>query len=44
MFVFWTGVSKCQDFRSPFGALVDCANQSHINCSDEQRLLYFLMK
>jgi hypothetical protein len=37
-------VNKCQDFRSPFGALVDCNNQTHPNCSDEQRLLYFLMK
>ncbi|CAF0965198.1 unnamed protein product [Rotaria sordida] len=37
-------VSKCQDFRSPFGALVDCDNQNHVNCSDEQRLLYFLMR
>ncbi|CAF1335472.1 unnamed protein product [Adineta steineri] len=38
------GVNKCQDFRSPFGALVDCNNQTNANCSDEQRLLYFLMK
>ncbi|CAF3648475.1 unnamed protein product [Adineta steineri] len=38
------GVNKCQDFRSPFGALLDCNNQTHTNCSDEQRLLYFLMK
>jgi hypothetical protein len=44
IFIFRTGVSKCQDFRSPFGALADCGNQTHINCSDEQRLLYFLMK
>ncbi len=43
-FFFRTGVNKCQDFRSPFGALVDCNNQTHTNCSDEQRLLYFLMK
>lgn len=39
-----TDVSKCQDFRSPFGALVDCNNRTHFNCSDEQRLLFFLMR
>jgi hypothetical protein len=43
-FVFYTGVCKCQDFRSPYGALIDCDNHPHYNCSDEQRLLYFLMK
>ncbi|CAF4350311.1 unnamed protein product [Rotaria sp. Silwood2] len=39
-----TDVSKCQDFRSPFGALIDCDNQTLVNCSDEQRLLFFLMR
>ncbi|CAF3490687.1 unnamed protein product [Adineta steineri] len=34
----------CQDFRSPFGALTDCSNRTRYNCSDEQRLLYFLLK
>ncbi|CAF1146456.1 unnamed protein product [Adineta ricciae] len=34
----------CQDFRSPYGTLVDCSNRTRINCSDEQRLLYFLMR
>ncbi|CAF1197274.1 unnamed protein product [Rotaria magnacalcarata] len=37
-------VSKCQDFRSPFGVLLDCDNRSSVNCSDEQRLLFFLMR
>lgn len=38
-------VILCQDFRSPFGTLVDCDNRTTENtCSDEQRLLYFLMK
>ncbi|CAF0847530.1 unnamed protein product [Adineta ricciae] len=40
-----SSANKCQDFRSPFGALVDCDNnQTQIDCSDEQRLLYYLMK
>ncbi|CAF3382150.1 unnamed protein product [Rotaria sp. Silwood1] len=36
-------VAQCQDFRSPFGTLLDCDNRTPNNCSDEQRLLYFLM-
>ncbi|CAF4918226.1 unnamed protein product, partial [Rotaria magnacalcarata] len=35
---------RCQDFRSPYGTLADCDNRAVHNCSDEQRLLYFLMK
>ncbi|UJR35588.1 hypothetical protein I4U23_028340 [Adineta vaga] len=34
----------CQEYRSPYGTLVDCSNRTRINCSDEQHLLYFLMK
>ncbi|CAF4435824.1 unnamed protein product, partial [Rotaria sp. Silwood2] len=37
-------LAQCQDFRSPFGTLLDCDSQTPNNCSDEQRLLYFLMK
>ncbi|CAF3279536.1 unnamed protein product [Rotaria socialis] len=46
MIIFTTllGLVRCQDFRSPYGTLADCDNRAVHNCSDEQRLLYFLMK
>ncbi|CAM2704116.1 unnamed protein product [Rotaria socialis] len=42
--ILTTGLVRCQDFRSPYGTLADCDNRAVHNCSDEQRLLYFLMK
>ncbi|CAF0775433.1 unnamed protein product [Rotaria sordida] len=44
MIIFIALLAQCQDFRSPFGTLLDCDNRTLNNCSDEQRLLYFLMK
>ncbi|CAF1588990.1 unnamed protein product [Rotaria magnacalcarata] len=44
IFITLLGLVRCQDFRSPYGTLADCDNRAVHNCSDEQRLLYFLMK